>query len=113
MPIPHADSAHVPPKKLSHYLLDPQHPVGGSKAVWFHSLGYDAANAAALERDLLELVRTSDDFTETASPFGSKYVVSSTITAPNGRRVRLTAVWIVEPPSDRPRFVTAYPGETP
>ena len=56
MPIPQADAAYVPAEKLSEYLLDEEHPVGGSKAKWFRSLGYDLADATALERDLLKQV---------------------------------------------------------
>ena len=101
MPIPHADSAYVPLNKLTQYLLDPQHPVGGSKADWFRGLGYDSADPTVLERDLLTLARSSGDFYEKTSPFGTKYVVSGTITALNGDQVRVTSIWIVEAPSDR------------
>ena len=111
MPIPNADSAHVPPEKLTDYLLNEQHPVGGSKAKWFRSLGYDSADPAVLEKDLLELVRNSDDYSEKSSPFGTKYVVSGKISAPNGDEANLTTVWIIESGEDQPRLVTAYPGE--
>jgi hypothetical protein len=110
MPIPNAASAYIDPEKLTDYLLNVHHPVGGSKAQWFRGLGYDSAKPTILEQDLLELVRTSDNYIGKASPFGTKYVVSGTTTAPNGNQVNLTTVWIVEPGNDRPRLVTAYPG---
>lgn len=113
MPIPNGHSAYVPPEKLTDYLLNAQHPVGGSKANWFRWLGYDSANPTVLEHDLLELVRTSESFSERDSPFGTKYAVSGTITTPNGNQVNLTTVWIIESSNDRPRLVTAYPGEKP
>ena len=56
MPIPNTDSAHVPPEKLTDYLLNEEHLVGGGKAKWFLSLGYDPAQPAKLEQDLLQLV---------------------------------------------------------
>jgi hypothetical protein len=111
MPIPNADSAHVPSEKLTDYLLNEQHPIGGGKAKWFRGLGYDPATPTALEQDLLKLVRTTEAFTETSSPFGTKYIVSAKIAAPNGKEANLTTVWIVEPSDSRPRLVTAYPGE--
>ena len=40
MPIPNAHRATIPPRKLSEYLLNPLHPVGGPKASWFVMLGY-------------------------------------------------------------------------
>ena len=88
-----------------------QHPVGGSKAQWFLGLGYDTAHPAVLEQDLLGMVRASDDYSEKVSPFGTKYVVSGTITVPRDVEVNLTTVWIIEPGDDRPRLVTAYPGD--
>jgi hypothetical protein len=109
MPIPNAISAYVPSEKLSGYLLNGQHPVGGTKAKWFRSLGYNSADA--LEQDLLKLVRASEEFAEKKSSFGTKYVVSGKIAAPNGSEVNLKTVWIVESPDIRPRLVTAFPGE--
>jgi hypothetical protein len=111
MPIPHADSARVPLEKLTEYLLNEQHPVGGSKAKWFRSLGYQADHPVTLERDLCELVRTSEVYTENDTPFGTKYVVSGRMKSPSGKEVNLTTVWIIEPSDRSPRLVTAYPGE--
>lgn len=110
MSIPDANSAFVPDEKLSGYLLDVQHPVGGSKAKWFLSLGYDPAVPSVLESDLLNLVRTSDDFVEKKSSFGTKYVVRGKITSPDGAVANVETVWIVEPSDPRPRLVTAIPG---
>jgi hypothetical protein len=111
MPIPNAGSAFIPPEKLSDYLLDLNHPVGGSKARWFQSLGYDLADPAVLERDLLHQVLTSDDYTEKSSLYGTKYVVAGTIVSPNGTKANVTTVWIVEPSAPDPRLVTAIPGD--
>ena len=110
MPIPNANHAYVPAEKITDYLLNEQHPIGGGKAKWFRSLGYDAAD---LERDLRKLVNDSDDITRKDSPFGVKYVVSGLVTTPNGQTVNVTTVWIVEPSETNPRLVTAYPGEKP
>jgi hypothetical protein len=113
MPIPNAEFARVEPEKLTAYLLNVQHPVGGSKARWFRGLGYDPADPTILERDLLALARTSDDYSKKESPFGTKYVVNGLLATPDGREVNLTTVWIVEAGDDRPRLVTAYPGDKP
>lgn len=110
MPIPNADAAYVPPEKLSDYLLNEQHPVGGSKARWFRSLGYNPADAAVLEQDLLAQVQASENYSEKTTAFGTKYVVSGRISTPNGVDANVTTVWIVEASDNRPRLVTAYPG---
>jgi hypothetical protein len=111
MPIPHAETAYVPLEKLSGYLLDEDHPVGGSKARWFRGRGYDPSDAAALERDLLKVVQSSENYTEKSSSFGKKYVVSGKITSPQGTEGNVVTVWIVESIDNKPRLVTAYPGE--
>ena len=111
MPIPNADLAYVPKEKLSEYLLDEHHPVGGSKAKWFRSLGYDIADPSVLEGDLLSQVKSSEDFEEKKSRFGTKYVVRGKITTPNGNQANVETVWIVESSDNRPRLVTAIPGD--
>ncbi len=40
MPVPKATEANVATEKVRDYLLNPEHPDGGSKAAWFRSLGY-------------------------------------------------------------------------
>src|SRR5438552_12699131 len=101
MPIPNAGAAFVPSAKLTEYLLNEQHPVGGSKARWFRSLGYDPSDSSVLERDLLRHVRTSEDYTEKTSSFGTKYVVDGKISTPSGSDANVTTVWIVEPSDNR------------
>jgi hypothetical protein len=110
MPIPNADSAYVPAEKLTDYLLNENHPVGGSKAKWFRALGYDTANKMLLEQALLNLVRSSEDYAQKSSALVTKYIVSGKISAPNAADVNVITVWIIEALDNRPRLVTAYPG---
>ena len=70
MPIPNAETAFIPKEKLSSYLLNSAHPVGGPKARWFISLGYDPSDPDRLEADLLEVVRDSSDYVDEATKFG-------------------------------------------
>ena len=111
MPIPDADSAFVPPEKLSDYLLDLSHPIGGAKARWFISVGYQSENPVRLETDLLEMVHSSSDFEKEETRFGVKYVVRGQLQTPNGGVASVVTVWITEIAESKPRLVTAYPGE--
>jgi hypothetical protein len=43
MKLPNAQSAIVPERKITHYLLNPAHPAGGSKAAFFLRFGFTAA----------------------------------------------------------------------
>jgi hypothetical protein len=110
MPIPNAELAMVPPEKLTDYLLNLSHPIGGAKARWFISLGYHPDRPEQLADDLLAVVRRGDAFTTEESPFGVKYNVSGRIDTPSGRSVNVLTVWITEEGDPGPRLVTAYPG---
>lgn len=44
MPIPNFEQAVVEEQKLRDYLLNTEHPDGGSKARWLRSLGYAPDN---------------------------------------------------------------------
>lgn len=109
MPIPNAESAFIPPEKLSAYLLNLAHPVGGPKARWFISLGYRPDNPEQLESDLLEIVRSSSDYVDEQTRFGVKYVVYGELRTPNGSRANVRTVWITEIDMPQPQLVTAYP----
>ena len=111
MPIPNAEHAVVPPKKLTEYLLNVSHPVGGPNACWFISLGYDPNRLQRLAGDLLEVVRHGDTFSTDSLRFGVKFEVPGRMMTPSGRSVNVVTVWITEPDDPHPRLVTAYPGE--
>jgi hypothetical protein len=105
--LPHADDAIVEEQKLTGYLLNPDHPRG--KAGFFLALGYTAAAWQVLRADLLTLARTQPLRSQTASPYGTKYIIEGTLTGPAGRSARIRTVWIIEPPQPYPRLVTAHP----
>ena len=109
MPVPNAEHAVIAEEKIRGYLLNPSHPVGGSKAVWFASIGYTMGNWQDLSNDLLQLAQTSEDFIAKSSPFGVKYEVWGVLGCPGHRPALVLSVWIVEE-NDRPQIVTAYPG---
>ena len=109
MPIPNAESAFVPSDKLSDYLLNPDHPVGGTKAEWFFSRGYDPSRTEELRSDLLHIVHSSSDYVEKKTRFGVKYGVRGRLESPVGQPATVYTVWITETHSQRPRLVTAYP----
>ena len=112
MPIPNAHQATIPPEKLSGYLLNPLHPVGGPKASWFLMLGYQTEIPELLAADLLKIVGSSADFDSLQDVFGVKYVVRGVLRTPSGRLVPLLSIWMIENGSDVPRLVSAYPARS-
>lgn len=109
MSLPNADRAVVPRTKVTRYLLAADHPDGGSKARFFLRKGYLTARPERLVDDLLEVARSGTVAETLRTPHGTKHIVDGTVDTPDGSRVRLRTVWIVEPVDPRPRFVTAYP----
>jgi len=110
MPIPNASEATAATEKVRDYLLNPEHPDGGSKAAWFQSLGYARDRWEDLASDLLALAATCDQVATVRTPYGVKYVVKGQIGRKPHRAAGVLAVWIVEA-GRPPRLVTAYPDE--
>jgi len=110
MPIPDAERAVVTREKVLDYLLNLDHPDGGSKAIWFHSFGYDRDRWDLLAEDLLKIAKTCTEFLAEPTPFGTKFKASGSIGLPDHRPGRVLAVWIIEP-DEPPRLVTAFPDD--
>ena len=112
MPIPDANRAVVEDEKVRDYLLNLAHPDGGSKAIWFHSLGYVRDEWNQLAADLLAIARNCTTFDTETTGFGVKYKAMGTVGRPDYRPGVVLTVWIVED-NDPPRLVTAYPEQLP
>ena len=106
-----ADDAYIPPEKLSDYSLSETHAVGKSKAKFFRSHGYGEDNLHLLEWGLLSIPKYNEIEEQADSPYGAKYVVRGILETPGRTTVVVDTVWILEPPDEKPRFVTAYPAK--
>jgi len=111
MRLPHADEAIVPVEKLRDYVLSRSHPVGRTKAKFFAGLGYTEGEWRGLEADLRSQHLQLDAKEVESSKYGRKFVITGPFTGPSGGTVILTSVWVIRAGEERPRFVTAYPGE--
>jgi hypothetical protein len=110
MPIPDAERAVIATEKVRDYLLNLKHPDGGSKAIWFYSLGYARDEWQLLADDLMAIARGCAEFDIETTRFGTKYKAAGSVGRPNHRPGNVLTVWIVED-DDPPRLVTAYPDE--
>ena len=110
MPIPDAERAVIATQKVRDYLLNLEHPDGGSKAVWFYSLGYSRDEWKVLADDLLAIARNCADFDIETTQYGIKYQATGPVGRPSRRPGEVLTVWIVED-DDPPRLVTAFPDE--
>ncbi len=108
MKVPNRRSAIVPPQKISAYLLDLDHPDGGSKANFFLQFGFDFQT---LTEALLSHVVENEVFSTEETEYGRKFVVFGKMESPSGLSFNLKSVWIVRKGEARPSLLTAFPSK--
>lgn len=108
MRLPHADAAVVPLEKITLYLLNDAHPEGRGKAAFLRHFGFRVEQPQVLQEELLRLAREID-VRESTFAYGLKYVGVGVLNCPNGRRARITTVWVLRMGQPPPYLVTAYP----
>ena len=109
MRLPNAAAAHVDPKKITGYLLSPDHPVGRYKYRYFKSAGFRMEEPDVLLMGLRRLAREGLVREAVRGPHGTKYIVDGMLHAPDGEAVAVRTVWITPVGTDVPSFVTAFP----
>ena len=109
MKLPNWQNAYIPKGKLTDYLLSENHPVGGSKARFFHRLGFSEKNATQLATLLLKIGKNNQIKNVREFVYGTNYMIEGTIETPDGKTVRIVTVWFIKTKNNRPSFVTAYP----
>jgi len=108
--VPNAEKAIIDANKLHGYVLSSVHPIGRFKAAFFQKLGYSAEDWESFERQLRELLASTDAAVVEGSQYGQKFVVEGLLIDPGGEPVQIVTVWVILRGEDVPRFVTAYPG---
>ncbi len=111
MRLPNAAYAMVAEEKITKYLLDLNHPKGGSKAKFFLGYGYTIQSWQVL-RDALWNHAQHHDLASTVAltqPDRTHYVVEGQLDAPNGAKPSIRAVWCILRGDHIPTFVSAVP----
>ncbi|WP_117236638.1 DUF6883 domain-containing protein [Thermus sediminis] len=98
----------VPRDKLVAYLLNPQHPEGGSKARFFMALGFSPQAPEALEAALLQHAEEAQEVSRQPGYLGQGLVLvlRGSLRGPR-QEVLLQSVWYLK--GEVARLVTAYP----
>ena len=109
MKLPNAQSATVPERKVTQYLLNPAHPAGGSKALFFLKFGFTAGEWQKMADALLRIAQENGVVETEATPHGRRYVVDGRLTAPDGTGLNVRTAWYIDSVGGAPRFVTAHP----
>ena len=69
--------------KIRSYLLNLEHPDGGPKAIWFHTLGYTLDEWQRLADDVMAIARDCDEFDTETTRFGVKYKATGWVGRPH------------------------------
>jgi hypothetical protein len=112
MRIPAADQAFIATEKIVAYLLNEDHPDGGSKARVFAHSGFTIDHPDVFEQALRRQHLTRGARPGKLSPFGIKYEITGRLVGPSGD-VLATSVWIIRHGETVPRLITVVPEREP
>jgi hypothetical protein len=96
MKLPNAELAFVPERKVTHYLLNPAHPAGGSKSWFFLRFGFTVAEWQKLPDALLRITRENEVVETEQTPHGRHYVVEGKLIAPVGTGLNVCSAWYID-----------------
>lgn len=113
MKLPNAHLATDPARKMTHYLLNPAHTAGGSKANFFLRFRFTVENCEHLAGALLQHARENEVIAIERTPYGVRYAVDGVLHAPDGTTLNVRSAWYVRRNGEQPQFVTAHPLRKP
>ena len=103
------DTMEVKEEKLTKYLLNPEHPKGGSKADWLErSIGLSLEDWPFLLEQLREQVALVPPTNLRPHEHGVNFRLPMTLRGRDGRRTEAITVWTARE-MGRPHFTTAIP----
>jgi uncharacterized protein YukE len=103
---PDFSTAEPDPAKISRYAMNPEHPTGRHKYRVIHSVtGLDVGDAALIEHQIRDGVRSGTPIVGKADRYGRRWAVDVLLTGPSGS-ITVRTAWIVDPGSTAPRMVT-------
>ncbi len=83
-----ADKAKIDVRKFTEYALNPEHSVGGDKAVVFESaLGYNLSNYRSLFNQIRQGVMENTPVSGKTDMFGVRYTVDIPVKGPKGNAI--------------------------
>ena len=103
---PNFAAARVDREKIVDYLLGASSVAAIAKARFFSGMGFTADDWEAFA-DALRRQAQQAEILSKASVWGTETIATGLIDAPNGRRYKITTVWIDE--GTGLRLVTAHP----
>lgn len=106
--LPNGERAYIDSRKLTDYVLAPDHRIGRHKArVFAAALGLREADAPALAAALSRAAVAGEAELLRTDIYGAHYAVLFMMQA-NGVRRQVRSLWVIRAGEDFPRFVSAF-----
>ena len=112
MNLPNRHLAYVHRDKITHYLLNVNHPQGWGKAQEFRKRGYNESNVDTMISDLIGVARSRRVLEVEPTQYGTKYIINGVIQPPVGGDLLVLSVWQIDHGNSAPRLVSAYPQQS-
>jgi len=100
----------VPLEKVTRYLLVPL--PRADKSAFLALAGYTADNADRLRQGLRLQILPLDARPTGTTEFGDRFAICGVLRGPNGRSLRVKAIWMREAWSKATRFITLLPDKS-
>ncbi len=107
--IPNSVSAEVSKEKITHYILNPEHPRGKHKSKFFMNFGFRKSEWKILADSLVKHCNEKELSNVKENDYGKKYIVEGRLKTPDKRNPKVRTIWFIESNEQIPKFVTAYP----
>ncbi len=107
--LPAANFAWVEELKIKSYLLNLNHPKGGSKAKFFLKRGFTAQEWEGFQDALIVQGKNNPVVKTTTDEFGTRYVVECNCPTPDKMNPCIRTVWEIRECESKPRLITAHP----
>ena len=101
-------------KKTVDYLLNPNHPQGGSKAKFMKDvLGYTQKDAKLFHKNVVSAIQGKTPDKTTTSQYGTKHTYNTELISNSGAKVKANVVVVIQRDNGRTTYkiVTVYPGK--
>jgi hypothetical protein len=99
----------IDPRKLTHYVLDPNSPRGKHKAVLFRKLlGFTKENYTDLVHQLETKSLQAEATLYSEDEFGKRYTVDVLVEGMEGQQATIRAGWLVPAGTNEAHLVTLY-----
>lgn len=107
--LPEREKAWVEEQKIVGYLLNLAHPIGGPKARFFQSRGFNAGAWEGMADALRHHARHNRVSKIKVTRYATNYSLDCNLPTPDRSGPCVRTVWEIRPDDSRPRLITAHP----